>query len=75
MHVSRPAASLVKSIDVCPGRISVKRAKLHPLKPRNPVATSPLLRKGGAHGKTSAAKRRQAKVDLARLQRDPDAVE
>jgi hypothetical protein len=46
----------------------VKRAKKHmpPPKPRNPVARSPLLRKGGAHGKTTAAKRRQAKVELAR---------
>ena len=53
----------------------MKRAKLHPLKPRNPVATSPLLRKGGAHGKSTAAMRRQAKVALARLQRDPQACE
>jgi hypothetical protein len=46
----------------------MKRAKKHmPLpKPRNPVARSPLLRKGGAHGKTTAAKRRQARVELAR---------
>ena len=29
----------------------MKRAKLHALpKPRNPVARSPLLAKGGAHG-------------------------
>ena len=47
----------------------MKRAKKHmppAPKPRNPVARSPLLRKGGAHGKTTAAKRRQAKIDLAR---------
>ena len=41
-------------------------------KPRNPVATSPLLRKGGANGKTKAAKRRLAKVELERIKRDPD---
>ncbi len=35
-------------------------------KPRNPVARSPLMRKGGAHGKTTRAKRRQAKVELAK---------
>ena len=34
-------------------------------KPRNPVARSPLLGKGGAHGKTTAAKRRQANARLA----------
>jgi hypothetical protein len=53
----------------------VKRAKQHaPPKPRNPVARSPLLRKGGAHGKTTAAKRRQEAVALQNLirQKDPD---
>jgi hypothetical protein len=46
----------------------MKRAKrhLHP-KPRNPVATSPLLRKGGAHGPSNAAKRRRAKIELQKL--------
>ncbi len=47
----------------------MKRAKRHALaapKPRNPVARSPLMRKGGAHGKTTRAKRRQAKVELAK---------
>jgi hypothetical protein len=57
----------------------VKRAKLHvppqPPKQRNPVARSPLLGKGGAHGKTTAAKRRQANVELRRLQRDPHTEE
>jgi len=57
----------------------VKRAKKHrppaPPKQRNPVARSPLLRKGGAHGKTTAAKRRQAKIALAKVAREPDAVE
>jgi hypothetical protein len=42
---------------------------------RNPVARSPLMSKGGAHGKTTAAKRRQAKVELGKIVRDPDAVE
>ena len=54
----------------------MKRAKQHTApKPRNPVARSPLLRKGGAHGKTTAAKRRQAVVELRKLaiDRDPDA--
>jgi hypothetical protein len=46
-----------------------------PPKARNPVARSPLLRKGGAHGKSAAAKRRQAKMELARQQRDPAATE
>ena len=51
----------------------MKRAKRHPvLKPRNPVARSPLLGKGGAHGKTTAAKRRAAAMALAKLARDPD---
>jgi hypothetical protein len=57
----------------------VKRAKkhrpLHPPKVRNPVACSPLLGKGGAHGKTTAAKRRAANVALARQVRDADALE
>jgi hypothetical protein len=54
----------------------VKRAKQHaPPRPRNPVARSPLLGKGGAHGKTTAAKRRQARVELQKQIREaePDA--
>ncbi len=54
----------------------MKRAKTHlPLHvptPRNPVARSPLLGKGGAHGKSTAAKRRAAKVQTAKLAQDPD---
>jgi hypothetical protein len=51
----------------------MKRAKKRlPLKPRNPVARSPLLGKGGPHGKSTAAKRRQAQVDLLKQSRDPD---
>jgi hypothetical protein len=57
----------------------MKRAKRHrvpePPKMRNPVARSPLMSKGGAHGKTTAAKRRQAKVELGKIVRDPDVVE
>ena len=46
----------------------MKRAKQHAApKPRNPVARSPLLRKGGAHGKTTSAKRRQAAVELRKV--------
>lgn len=53
----------------------MKRAKKHfPPRPRNPVARSPLLGKGGAHGKTTAAKRRQANVELQKLVRaEPDS--
>lgn len=40
---------------------------------RNPVARSPLLGKGGAHGKTTAAKRREAKVELQKRVRETDA--
>jgi hypothetical protein len=54
----------------------MKRAKLHsPPKVRNPVARSPLLGKGGPHGKPHAAKRRQAKIDLVKLQRDAHSDE
>jgi hypothetical protein len=50
------------------------RARKKPtLKPRNPVARSPLLAKGGPHGKTTAAKRRQAQVDLLKQVRDADS--
>ena len=46
----------------------MKRAKLHALpRMRNPVARSPLMKKGGAHGKTTRAKRRLAKMELAKL--------
>jgi hypothetical protein len=54
----------------------MKRAKMQrppaPPKMRNPVARSPLLRKGGVHGKTTAAKRRQANVLLGKIARDPE---
>jgi hypothetical protein len=51
----------------------MKRAKQHtPPKPRNPVARSPLLGKGGAHGKSNAAKRRRARIDLQKLSRESD---
>ena len=51
----------------------MKRAKRHPLpKPRNPVAQSPLLRKGGAHGPSNAARRRRAKVELQKLAHESD---
>jgi hypothetical protein len=57
----------------------MKRAKLHtapaPLKVRNPVARSPLLGKGGPHGKTNAALRRQANVELVKIKRAPHSVE
>jgi hypothetical protein len=51
----------------------MKRAKKRlPSKPRNPVARSPLLGKGGPHGKSTAAKRRRAQVELLKQVRDPD---
>jgi hypothetical protein len=51
----------------------MKRAKLHPPpKPRNPVARSPLLAKGGVHEKTTGAKRRAAKMSVQRLVREGD---
>jgi hypothetical protein len=57
----------------------MKRAKKHsppqPPKVRNPVARSPLLGKGGAHGKTTAAKRRAARVALVREARDAEPHE
>ena len=46
----------------------MKRAK-HPRSPpkvRNPVARSPLMKKGGAHGKTTRARRRLEKMELAK---------
>jgi hypothetical protein len=53
----------------------MKRAKRHappePPKPRNPVARSPLLGKGGPHGKTTRAKRRQDNVALHKLSHAP----
>jgi len=54
--------------------LTMKRAKKHPLPPkqRDPVARSPLLKKGGAHGKTRAAERRAATMALAKTARDPE---
>ena len=52
----------------------MKRANKHaPPKPRNPVARSPLLGKGGAHAKTTAARRRHANVELQKLVREGEA--
>jgi hypothetical protein len=54
----------------------MKRAKRHPPpKPRNPVARSPLLHKGGAHGKSTRAKRRAARVELQKQARDPQSFD
>ncbi len=56
----------------------MKRAKKHPPPavppPRNPVARSPLLAKGGAHGKSGRALRREANMALARMKRDPESL-
>lgn len=52
----------------------MKRAKQHGLpRTRNPVARSPLLGKGGAHGRTTAAKRRRAKVELLKQSREGES--
>ncbi|HEY1326820.1 MAG TPA: hypothetical protein VGI14_07760 [Casimicrobiaceae bacterium] len=49
----------------------MKRAKLHPPpKPRNPVARSPILGKGGVHEKSRGAKRRAERVALQRSLRE-----
>ena len=49
----------------------MKRAKRHVVpKPRNPVARSPLLGKGGVHEKSTGAKRRQARMALQRQLRE-----
>jgi hypothetical protein len=54
----------------------MKRAKQHAgPKPRNPVARSPLLGKGGPHGKSRGALRREANVELRKLARDPKAFD
>jgi hypothetical protein len=53
----------------------MKRAKHPPLKPRNPLAAAPLLRKGGAHGKSTAARRRAANVALRMQARKAEADE
>ena len=55
----------------------MKRAKqLHAFpKQRNSVARSPLLGKGGPHGKSQRALRRKANVELSKLGRDPKAFE
>jgi hypothetical protein len=50
-----------------------KRPPAHVPKPRNPIARSPLLGKGGPHGKSTRATRRQANVELRELARDPHA--
>jgi len=39
-------------------------------KRRNPVARSPLLGKGGAHGKSQGALRRRARMELAKAPTD-----
>ena len=55
----------------------MKRAKKHrllqPPAVRDPVARSPLLRKGGAHGMSTGAKRRAAKIALVKSIREGDS--
>jgi hypothetical protein len=51
----------------------VKRAKQRPPpRPRNSVARSPLLGKGGPHGKSTAAQRRRDKVELVQKMREAE---
>ncbi len=45
------------------------------IKRRNPVARSPLLAKGGPHGKSGGALRRRAKVELGNAARDLDLTD
>jgi hypothetical protein len=54
----------------------MKRAKQNMrVKPRNPVARSPLLGKGGVHGKSAGAKRRQARMELLKLAREAGSTD
>ena len=72
MFRQRSSHSIVSSREAA--HRDMKRAKQRgPLKPRNPIARSPLLGKGGPHGKSTAAKRRKAQVELRKLARDPDS--
>ena len=49
----------------------MKRAKLHPPpKPRDPVARSPLMRKGGVHEKSAGARRRAANMAVRKALRE-----
>jgi len=44
-----------------------------PKKPRNPVARSPLLRKGGAHKKSKSGRRMKSKEELRKEADRPDS--
>lgn len=48
----------------------MKRAKKRPLRPRNPVAVAPILKKGGAHRRRD--KRASRARQKARLRRETD---
>lgn len=48
----------------------MKRAKKRPLRPRNPVAVAPILKKGGAHRRRD--KRASRARQKARLRREID---
>ena len=59
---------------------AVRTVSIMARKPRNPVARSPLLRKGGVHRKSRSAERMQSKRELKEeaedereKQGDPDA--
>ena len=43
-----------------------KKKKLKVAKPRNVHALNPLMKKGGSHGKTEKAKRKQEKMSMKR---------
>lgn len=42
-------------------------AKVKRNKPRNPVATAPIMRKGGVHEKSRSGERQQGKQQLKKL--------
>ncbi len=73
-----PFRGLVSDDTVC---ARMKRAKKHRHPPRAAEGAQSRSRarrscsKGGAHGKTTAAKRRAANVALAKAARDPEALE
>lgn len=56
-------------------RARQQRSAPKPPKVRNFVARSPLLRKGGAHGRSTAAQRRLDRIALAKTQGGDDALD
>ena len=69
----RHARPLILDSRECPD--PMKRARRNLLKPRNPSRRRRCCAKAARTARPRRRKRRQAKVALARLQRDPEAVE